>query len=270
MKTQRKAGRKAAALIVAGAAVLAPAGTAGAHPAIDEAHAHYEAAAFTEALEALVRAEQSTDLTEGELHELLALRATIHFATRSDDAFRNSLRTLASIAPDHRFDADLPPPFLEAWQQARDAAEPLEVHVAVLEVGGGLRFHASVEGSADALVRSTPALYVREPGGEWQSGRSGVLVLRDASADAVELYAEATGPGGVVVARHGTMGQPRVVRLVALELRAPAPQPAPADPLPWIVAGAATAVAVALAITLGIVLANDTDSATTIVHAPAF
>lgn len=263
-RTARLAG---AALIAAFA--LLRSGTAAAHPDIDEAHGHYANAAFTEALDALVRAEQSERLTEAELEELLALRATIHFATRSDDAFRNALRTLASIAPDHRFDPDLPPPFLEAWQQARDAAEPLEVHVAMIERSDTLRFHAYVEGSADSLVRGTPALYVRERGGEWREGRNGVLVLHGADANAVELYAEAAGPGGVILARHGTADAPRVLHVVPLAAREQT-EPPPPDPLPWLVAGAAGMVAVALAVALLVVVTADDTPDRTIVHAPSF
>ena len=258
-----------AGALVAGGALFFT-GTAAAHPDIDEAHRHYDDAAFTEALEALGRAEQSPRLTEAELHELLALRATIHFATRTDDAFHNALRTLASIAPDHRFDPNLPPLFLEAWQQARDAAEPLEVRVTTSERGDALRFHAYVEGSADSLVRGTPALHVRERGRAWQSGREGVLVLHGAHADAVELYAEAVGPGGVIVARHGTADAPRVLNVVPLAVQARAEPPPPSDPVPWLVAGAASMVAVALAVALVVVATAADTPDRTIVHAPSF
>lgn len=262
--------RTTARLIVVGVTLFWT-GAAAAHPDIDEAHGHYENAAFTEALDALVRAEQSERLSEAELRELLALRATIHFATRADDAFQNALRTLASIAPDHRFDPELPPLFLEAWQQARDAAEPLEVRVAMIEDehADTLRFHAYVEGSADSLVRGSPSLYVRERGGEWRSGRNGVLVLHGAQANAVLLYAEATGPGGVIIARHGTADAPRVASLAPLSLQS-APEAPPSDPLPWLVAGAAGMVAVALAIALVVVATADDTPDRTIVHAPSF
>jgi hypothetical protein len=260
--------RFAGAALVAGG-VLLFASAAAAHPDIDEAHRLYDDAAFTEALDALVRAEQSERLTEPELRELLALRATIHFATRADDAFHSALRTLASIAPDHRFDPNLPPLFLEAWQQARDAAEPLEVHVAMIERGDTLRFHAYVEGSAESLVPRAPALYVRARGGEWRPGRNGVLVLHGVSENAVELYAEATGPGGVIVARHGDADAPRVASVVPLVHATPS-EPPPSDPVPWLVAGVASMVAVALAVALVVVATADETPDRTLVHGPSF
>lgn len=242
--------------------------TALAHPAIDEARLHYENAAFTEALQSLEVAEHAPSLTAAELHDLLALRATIHFATRAEDAFRNSLRMLASIAPDYRFDPNLPPPFLEAWHQERDATQPLEVGVTVVEEAGRVRVNAHVDGAAASLVRGPAEIHVRPRGGDWRAGSNGSVVLYGTAARSVELYAEAIGPGGVVIAQHGSEENPRVVGQVPLgvaETR-PAPQ-AETDPLPWLLAGAAGIVAVGLAIALIVVATQDGAGATTI-HSP--
>lgn len=239
-------------------AVAAP-GKVFAHPAIDEARAQYATASFDEALASLRRAERSPRLTRTELRELLALRATVHFAMRSEEAFRRDLVRLATIAPGHRFDPALPPGFLEAWSEARSHADPIAVRVEVGHMPNGVRLTSYVVGSSRELVRGSPRVFARPLGTTtWHEGQNGILSLPAVDAPAIEYRAEVRGPGRVVLARDGTATAPRVVPLLAYDLAAARERERTA----WLIAGAATLAAVALGVTLAIVLSeNDEEPA---------
>jgi hypothetical protein len=188
--------------------VLLVAGTARAHPLVDEARASYENADFEGALDALSRAEASTELVLADLEALYDLRILVHLGMGDDEAVEADLRRLLSIAPAHEFGDATPPEVLEQASQVRtELGGPIRVVARAAPGTAGVRIEAEVRNDPSNVTRSV-RIGVRRGGGVWR-------VVADTSTDvasgeAVEFYAEAVGPGGVVLATDGTRSGPRV------------------------------------------------------------
>ena len=188
------------------AAMLAVATPAHAHQGIDGARRAYEDAEFEAALAQLRVVEASDDLTREELVELLELRAELHLATGDADAMERDVLQRTTVDPTGALPSSAPPEMREAATRARaQIAGPIEVRAEAVAVATGVTIEAAAHGDAGGLVREVRVM-ARVDGGSWRDGRPPMTLE---GAGRVEFYAEAIGPGGVVLSSAGSRDAPR-------------------------------------------------------------
>ncbi len=187
---------------------IAAPGTARAHPAVDEARAMYEEADFEGALAAIDRALSGDDLTRDELLDALRLRALVHLGMGDAEAMAEAVSAWVALAPDLELDESVPPEIRDAARQARGRGdEELGLRARATPTATGVRIDAEVRGDRAELVR-TVRLHGRVGGGAWERSETAPLELAVPDAAEVAYYAEAVGPGGVVVANEGSAREP--------------------------------------------------------------
>jgi hypothetical protein len=233
-------------LRVAVFAVLLLPGLARAHPALDAARDRFEGGDLLGALEVCEEAERRTDLSRRDLERMFELRSLIYRILGDEAAVEAELTRLASIAPEHRFSDEVPPELRETFARARARLTgPIEVEIHGEPAAAGVTLGATVDNDPAGLVRRI-RLFGRRDGALWQE-RDDALVLAAEGAP-VEAYAEAVGPGGAVLARHGSREEP-------IEIDAGgAVSDGRRSPWPWVGLGAglaAATVAVVLIVVLG-------------------
>lgn len=201
-------------------AIVGSATTARAHELVDEGRQLYETADFEAALATLARAEEARDLTLADLRELYMLRALVHLGLEDRDAFEGDLARLLSIDPDVALPDTLPPEVAEARPRV------LERNGGAIRVAGrveanatGVLVHAEVAHDPAGVTRGL-RVHGRAAGGETRSTEDPPLSL-PAIEGRVEYWAEALGPGGVIVAGLGSSEEPRVHRLDAVTTSVP-------------------------------------------------
>jgi hypothetical protein len=178
-----------------------------AHPLVDEAQAKYEEADFEGALDALTRAEAGDGLTRADLVAVYELRILVHLGIGEDEAVGTDLRRLISIAPGHEFSDALPPEVLRRASQVREElGGQIAVNVRASPTTTGVTLAAEVTRDPENLTREI-RIVSRRGDDAWQTTRGDSLEL--SGDEEVEYYGEAVGPGGVVLATHGTESHPR-------------------------------------------------------------
>jgi hypothetical protein len=235
---------------------------ANAHPDVEEGRRLALEADVDGARAALDRAERSSTLSVPELVRLLEARALVAMADGLEDRVEAALRDLASIAPEHHLDRDVPPRLHAALDRVRRAIEPLTVEL-VPDDGPPRRVHARTMGHADVVRRLE--LDVRGgPNAGVHDGREPIVV-----AGASRVRARALGPGDAAVAISDEIELEAEERVVAADLapataaatvaptaRNPSVEGPPLDaddglPVwPFVVGGAVAAVAAAVVIAL--------------------
>lgn len=220
---------------------------ASAQSPVDSARELYEAGNLNEALDAYAQIEQREDLSLDNLAEIFQTRALIYRILGDEGAEEAELTRLASIAPDHRFSSDVPPEVRERFATLRARLEgSLTLSVQARSSAESVTLVSNVENDPLEVVRSV-VLRGRIEGADWVRGE-GTLQLEAEIGDLVEYYAAAVGPGGAIVARHGSQADPRAYRVEG--------QGGGGAPVwPWIVAGAGV-VAVAVTVTIIVVLSS--------------
>jgi len=184
------------------------AGVAHAHPLVDEARGKYEEAAFEGALDTLTRAEAADDLTRDDLVAVYELRVMVHLGMGEEDVIETDLRRLLSIDPSHDFGDGAPPDILRQASQLREElGGPIHVSVRASPGPAGLSLRAQVDHDPEELTR-TIRIATRRGDSAWQSSRGSSLELP--GGEHVAFYAEAVGPGGVVLAADGSEAEPRI------------------------------------------------------------
>ncbi len=187
-----------------------------AHPLVDEAQGLYEQAEFEAALARLGQAEARTELTRASLARLLELRALIHFALGDEEAMREDLAALASVAPNHTPSPLSPPALVQALGEQR--AQPVRLRLELQE-----DVVTPVVVDALGLLQGVRLVWRSDTdvAGGWhvEEGRLPRRMLRD--GERIEVYAEGVGPGGVVLATAASAQSPRVFG-AALEEEVPA------------------------------------------------
>jgi hypothetical protein len=219
------------------------------HPAIARAIEYAEDADFASALAAFEEAESARSLGRDELVRLYAHRATVQFALGQTPAMEADLRRLVALDPHAALPASAPPPVGDALDALRAEPHTPEIDADARAIATGAEIRASVrEGRAD-LVRGLRA-WGRRDTGEWESGEGGAVTIDAVATDTVLWYAEALGPGGVVVASHGTRTAP-----LSLTMPAPSAVAGGDDSLTWWLVGGGSAAIVVGAVVTGVVLA---------------
>ena len=189
------------------AALLAASGVALAQSDVDEARRLYEEAEFAAASAALDRAEASDSLSREELLRALELRLYLHLATGGQAHMRIDLVRLLSVDPGYQAGDETPPEAAEMLTLLRSELGPaLAVFASASLVGSEVHVEASVENDPAELTRD---VRVRTRVGSAEA----TLASRSASVpivsgDSVAYWAEAIGPGGAVLARHGEASSP--------------------------------------------------------------
>ncbi len=167
----------------------------------------YESGNLGGALDRLTAAEARDDLTRDNLIELLETRVLIHRVQGDQDGLIADLRTLVAIAPERPASEEFPPEVRNQMTRMRaSAGRRIEVRSEVSETDEGVVARAEVVTDA-ARVARTARVHVRQAGDAAFRSSDRPLTLRDVHG-VVEHYAEAIGPGGVVVARDGTSDAP--------------------------------------------------------------
>lgn len=198
------------ALTLAGLSIVVLPHSARAHALLDEARRLYEEAEFVGALDTLGRAANADDLTLTELVQVYELRAVVHVALGDEPGMRDDLTTLAAIAPDHTLDPLLPPDVQRAWAEIRARAPgAIRVLASTTPASTGVTIAASVENDALHLVRRV-RIRGRAAEGELLEAIDAPLFVGTPLGETVSYWAEAVGPGGVVLARSGSEDAPLV------------------------------------------------------------
>ena len=273
-RCHRGRGAKLAGLIVGAAAVavvMAAPAIASAQSELDEAQQLFEEANFETALAVLETAEQGSGLDRDGVIRLLLLRALVHHALGNRRALDESLRALATIAPDFPMDSSYPPAVSGRFEVVRaQTAEPLALSVETSAVSGGYEISASVVGDTGRLIREIQ-IATRIPEGEWLINEGSTARIPVAEGTVVDYYVSAIGPGGAVLLNEGSADEPR--HLGHASTRAPSDLEqsleTPVEPpqrriSPWVWVGTGAAVAVVTAVVLAAVLATRDPSDTNV------
>ena len=192
---------------------------------VDRGVERYEEADFAGALEMFAQAEQSDGLDRDDLARLYEHRAMVHLALEEEEAMRDDLRRLRALDPERIMGESIPPPMRDAYEEiGRDAGPPLTIRARARNDEGVIRIDASIEGDRAELVRG--ARVGARPGGarSWEIADGDLeLRIRESAPESsrIEYFAEAVGPGGVVLAHDGSRREPRQLDLL--------PTPADAD-----------------------------------------
>lgn len=188
-----------------GALLLAMPAAASAQDGLSEARAAFDAAEFETALAQLDTLDASDALSVDEVAAFLTLRAEVHFALGDAAAMEADLRALLALAPDARLPDTAPPELSEAAERARSEALPLPtVRTEASPIAGGVRLRADIVADGAGLARRA-RLHARSPGEAWREVEEELEV----TGPSVEYWAEALGPGGVVLAQEGSAAAPR-------------------------------------------------------------
>lgn len=228
--------------------------TARAQDALAEATAAFQRAAFAEAIEAYDRAAAGDGLDRDGVLALLEGRALARHAARDHAGAERDLAALLSLQPDATLGEMAPPALQRAFARLQgEVAGTIALSVEASRVPDGFAVRTRVQNDVASLVRAVRVHWESE--GEWRRAEGrGVRVV---AGSTLRFYVEAIGPGGAVLARHGSPDAPE--RAAAIEggaspVEAPI-EPASDDTALWVGVGVGAAVMVAVAVVLAVVLA---------------
>jgi hypothetical protein len=220
------------------------------------ASAAFERAEFAEAIEAYDRAASGDGLTRAQVLVLLEGRALARHATRDPAGAEADLVALLSLEPEAELGETAPPALRRELERLRgEAAGRIELGADASRVPDGFVVTSRVRNDVASLVSAVRVHWQAQ--GEWQ--RAEGREVRVPAGSSLSYYVEAIGPGGAVLASHGTLDSPERVgalETTTVEEMRPAPPPPSDDSGLWIGLGVGAAVIVAaVAIVLAIVLA---------------
>jgi|GEM_PF-7011842 len=241
-------------IVLAVLGVWLPSQRASAHPGLDEAKRLITELEFDAALAAFQGAVDTGQLTRQELIELLSERTLVLHALHRETELVQDFVWLAALAPEFILDMRAPPALVAMWKSVRDQARgALGVKLSHDVSNGELRLHAELTGTVPEGARARIGL--RSAAGEWQLTEGPERVLPATEPFEVDVFAQALGPGGLVVAEAGDADHPQHLVI----------DPRVADPSvgagrdddrstkrrrrAWIIGSAAVAVAAAAAVT---------------------
>lgn len=205
-------------ITVVTASVLLPTQWAAADPLIEQAAERYEQGEFEAALELLAEAEQGSGLTRPEVIQLLITRVLAHVGIGDEEAYRRDLLQLATLEPDYQLGPTVPPVVRQNFDVVREQARPIELDARAAPEAAALRIETELS-DASGLV-SQVRIVSRVGGGPWRRDASASAEVPAPAGATVEWYAEAVGPGGVVLEHVGSDAEPRIATMPG----APAPE----------------------------------------------
>ena len=176
--------------------------------AVEEGRRFYEEAEFLEALDAFATAESADDLTREELVTLFETRALVHLAMGNAEPMRGDLARLVALAPEHVLDRRAPPDVRRTFAELRAASQgPIRLRAHPSAAAAGVTVEAEAENDTQSLVRSV-RIHGRTDAGAWESAVDAPLFVALTEEAVIEYWAEAVGPGGVVLASSGSADEP--------------------------------------------------------------
>ena len=182
---------------------------ASAHPLVDEARRYFEQAELERALEVLDRAERADDLTPEDAGTLYETRALVYSALQQTSAVQRDLRRLAIVAPERELGPSAPPELREFYARLRqEGVSAPEIHAEAALVDGRVVIRGVAGEDPLGLLRSL-RLGGRSAGAPaFALLDAGQLTLEPPTISPAAYYAQAIGPGGVVLASDGSPTDP--------------------------------------------------------------
>jgi len=210
-----------------GARTASPAPEAAPRSDAERARALLGEADFEGALAAANAAEAGSSLDRDSLVQLLETRVLIQAGLGRPGDVERDIARLAALAPERAAPPSFPPPVAQALSRAQAAAVAIGVDAQVSTDELGATVTGAARADAAGLVR-TVRLSARVGDAAWQSSNTGTLTMQVAPGETLSYYAEAIGPGGVILATAGSEAEPLT------RTRAPAlaivPEPEPVAP----------------------------------------
>lgn len=253
--------RNLGALALSAALVFGQSAPAAAHPDLDRGKELAADLDFAPALSAFQAALSSGTLTRTELVTLLDERVLVLYGMRRRGELHEDMLWLSALDPDHRLDLRAPPELIAIWTTVRDQSRgPLTLNLRAELVGDTVKAEASPAGTVPESGLDT-RVYMRD--GLRSYKQFGPTLREPVRLGArYGLYAEALGPGGVVVAHAYTATEP--LELASERAAVPA-APAPVERASWAKAhrgwliGGAVLLLAAGALTTGILVKRSQD-----------
>ncbi len=225
---------------------------------VDEAVAAYEGGEFERADELLNQAMASATLSREQVVRILTHQVLVSRALGNEETLDAAALRLVSLEPD-ALSAQAPPDLEAHLAAARDRGQGLlRVEVVHQQRPDGVQVEARVVGDAGGLVR-TIELGARTAG-PWSIDPVSTVFVEDARAAEVEVFARATGPGGSVLAHHGSEDAPEAL-VTPVPAAALVADPEPSDEdggkgVLWGVLIGGGVLAVAAAVLIGVLVAR--------------
>lgn len=238
------------------AAVLCLAPPAAAQSRADEALEHYREADFAGAIER-ARAILAAQAEAADVARALEVLVLSYLGEGRDEPALNALRALAVVARDHAFLPETPPEIVERHRALAETQSPLTLEIDAATTDGSVLLSTNLGGAGTELVSRT-VLHTRVADGAWDLTTEGRRTLETDAP--VAYYAEALGPGNLVLARSGTAEDPFVVR----------PEPVEDDEgtSPWLFVGIGAGSAAVIAIVVIVIAAAASGGGDTLVDGP--
>ncbi|MBW2465344.1 MAG: hypothetical protein JRH11_27095 [Deltaproteobacteria bacterium] len=200
----------ALALLVSAAGVVCPAAAAAQlDPEVERAREEALSGEFDQASARLEVALLRDDLSRQDLITMYEARVFISYAGGDRSALVADLERIAALDPEHSFDpnyyaAEVTDAFAET---VRNRAGRLALEAeALLLASGDLEIRSEIHNDPGDLVQNVQ-IYGRAVGEDWERGE-GSLRTEISGDQGAEYYAQAVGPGGAIVATHGSEGAP--------------------------------------------------------------
>jgi hypothetical protein len=230
-----------------------------AHPDLERGKQLASELDFEQAVSAFDSAVASGTLTQKELIELLGERALLLYGLKRSEALQSDFTWLAALAPEYKLDLRAPPELIAIWTSIRDQGHgPLRLELAtqMIDAAPEVIIEARAELSGTIPKGTETRITLRRQGKVWRSQRGAEIRDRGAPGDGMELYAEALGLGGMVVARLYSPSAPLLLTLRPSEASSVTPVP-PADKEAswgkrhrgWLIGGAVVLAAAAATLT---------------------
>lgn len=247
-----------AALVLVALAVLGAPATASAQ--LDDGARLLAEADFERAERAYTRVLAERELSREDLVLAYEGRAFARWAQGDAGGARQDLLALASLDPERTLPPEAPPPLVDAFAALPHAALGLDLE---WEDDDGLaHLRVIVRNDAADLVRAV-RVHARRRGEAWTVGEERAVTIRLERDQVAEVWVEAVGPGGAIVARRGSALAPLEHGDVAGVRGTLADPGAGPDPTPiWVGVGVGAGVLVAIAIIVGVAVGTAGNDAT--------
>jgi hypothetical protein len=237
--------------IVVAALCLGLSTASAARAQLGPARAALAEADFERAERAFGRALAAPAITRDELVAILEGRAMARWALGDEAGARGDLAALGSLEPAHALPPEAPPPLVSALAEV--ARERLAIALLWEEHEGEVFLHVAIRDDAAHLVERV-RVHARNTDG-WAVTEERDVAVPSPRGARPEVWVEALGPGGAVLAQEGSASAP-VSR--GAERRSEArttladPEAERDDSALWIGLGVGAAVVLAIAIGVGV------------------
>jgi hypothetical protein len=222
----------------------------------EEALEQYRAAEFEQAIE-LARAVLASEAEPADVARALEVLVLCYLGEGRDEPALNALRALSVVAREHTFLPETPPEIVERHRALAATQSQLVLEIDAARRDGSVFLSTTLTGAGSELVSRT-VVHTRVGDGAWDLTTEGRRTLETDAP--VAYYAEALGPGALVLARSGSEDDPFVL----------GPEEGAGDdgPSPWIFVGIGAGSAALIAIVVVVAVAAASGGGDTLVDGP--